>query len=219
MPDLATALFVCAGAAALGAVALGMRARRPAGEAEDDEDERPGPGEAPGSTKVRDGDIVAITGTVRAVGKPLIAPLSARTCVVYESYANLYESSAERHRALAGQLADRDMVPFELETSIGAVAVDGRIAELELSPTPVLPRRIEREVAFLRAHGREPALAHLSGFEEITIDPGALISVSGVVIIDDELDATARIRLVAHGDHALTIGPPRRIVVSKLGKL
>jgi hypothetical protein len=161
--------------------------------------------------RLTDGAIVTVTGTVRAIGKPLVSPLSARSCVLYEAYANIYETSEHAHRSLAGQIFDRKMVPFELETSLGTITIDDVEAELELLPRPVFPKRVEREVAFLREHGRAPALAHTTGFEETTIDPGALIAVRGEVRIEGEA-----IRLVRVGDEPMTIGPPRKTVLATI---
>jgi hypothetical protein len=159
--------------------------------------------------RLEDGVVVTVTGTVRAIGKPLVSPLSARSCVLYEAYANIYETNAGAHRALAAQIFDRKMVPFELETSLGTIIVDDIEAELDLLPRPVFPRRIEREVAFLREHGREPALAHTTGFEETTIDPGALVAVRGMTRVDEP----DKIRLTRIGEEPMTIGPPKRTVL------
>jgi len=170
------------------------------------------------SAQVEDRTIVTLTGTVRILGEPLIAPLSARRCVMYESYANLYEtapvdrpSQGDDKRTLVAQLAKRAMVPFELETSIGVVVIDGTEADLELVPTPVFPRRPEREMAFLREHDRDPALADTTGFEEISVDPESLISVRGLAIVASPTE----VRLVAREGQPLTIGTPRSTTVHR----
>jgi len=169
------------------------------------------------SAQVEDRTIVTLTGTVRIVGEPLIAPLSARRCVMYESYANLYEtvpvdpSRSDDKRTLVAQLAKRAMVPFELETTIGVVVIDGTEADLELVPTPVFPRRPEREMAFLREHDRDPALADTTGFEEISVDPDSLISVRGMAMVASPTE----VRLVAHEGQALVIGTPRSTTVRR----
>ena len=160
--------------------------------------------------KLADGAMITLTGTVRAVGDPLIAPLSARSCVLYESYANMWRLNDQGVKALDAQLADKKMVPFALETTLGTVLVDGNVAELELLPRPVFPRRVEREAAFLRAHGRDAKYVHSTDFEEVTIDPGALVAVQGYVAISE----SDGVRLVAQGEEPLTIGPPRRTVVA-----
>ncbi|MCW5801319.1 MAG: hypothetical protein KIT31_02820 [Deltaproteobacteria bacterium] len=204
MPVEALLLFALAGGAIAGAALLLAGARK-----------RPPPEAPPASApRLADGEVVTVTGTVRAIGAPLVSPLAARSCVLYEAYANIYETNDGPHRALAAQIFDRRMAPFELETSLGTIVVDDVEAELELLPRPVFPRRIEREVAFLRQHGREPALAHTTGFEETTIDPGALVAVHGLVRVEAS-DGDARIRLTRLGDEApMTIGPPKRTVLA-----
>lgn len=162
--------------------------------------------------------VVTVTGTVKIVGEPLISPLSARRCVMFESYANLYEwpkdddseGRDESTRVLSAQLAKRAMVPFELVTGMGTILVDGTEADLELSPTPVFPRRPEREALFLREHDRDERLIENATFEEITVDPDELVSVQGLAIVE----SPTRIRLVADGDSPLVIGVPRRTAVS-----
>jgi hypothetical protein len=187
-------LFVVGIGALAGAIALMFVQRRAA---------------AAGSGRLAEGAVVTLTGTVRAVGDPLIAPLSARTCVLYESFANMWRLGEQGIKALDAQLADKKMVPFALETSLGTVLVDSAVAELELLPRPVFPRRVEREAAFLRAHGHDAKYVHSTDFEEITIDPGALVAVQGIVLIVE-----SEVRLVGNEDQPLTIGPPRRTVVS-----
>jgi hypothetical protein len=166
---------------------------------------------------IEDRKVVTVTGTVKIVGEPLISPLSARRCVMFEAYANLYEwpkegseEGAVKDKVLAGQISTRKMIPFELETSVGTVRIEGTEADLELSPTPVFPRRPEREALFLREHERDERLIENATFEEITVDPDELISVQGLAIID----SPTSIRLVADGDKPLIIGTPRRTAVS-----
>lgn len=155
--------------------------------------------------------IVTITGTVTILGEPLITPLSARRCVMYETYANLYETKEGEKRALVAQLAKRAMIPFGLETALGLIVVDGTEADLELVPTPVFPRRIERELAFLREHDRGEDVVESTTFEEISVDPDSLISVRGMARVEGE---PPKIRLVAHGEQLpLLIGVPRRAPV------
>lgn len=154
---------------------------------------------------------VTLTGTVRLLGEPLISPLSARSCVMYETFVSLYEwpkdedSEGPRDRALAGQLSKRALIPFELVTAVGVVRIDGTDADLELAPTPVFPRFPEREAKFLREHDKDERLIENATFEEVTVDPDSLISVQGLAIVerDDSL------RVVADGDNPIVIGVPR----------
>lgn len=166
---------------------------------------------APSVPSIEDRMVVTITGTVVIIGEPLISPLSARRCVLFESYANLYETVDGEKRALVAQLAKRAMVPFGLETSMGVIVVDGTEADLELQPTPVFPRRIERELAFLREHDRSEQLVETTTFEELSVDPESLVSVRGMARVEGE---PSKIRLVAHGEELpLLIGVPRRAPV------
>jgi hypothetical protein len=166
----------------------------------------PEAGAKPPEPRLTDRTVVTLTGFVRIVGEPLISPLSARRCVMFESYANLYEVTGTT-RTLQAQLARRGMVPFELVTSIGAIAVDGNEADTELVPTPVFPRRPERELAFLREHDRPEALAETATFEELSVDPDSVVSVRGLALVDP---TTSAIRLVGHGEELpLRIGTPR----------
>jgi hypothetical protein len=142
------------------------------------------------------------------VGEPLISPLSARRCVLYEAYASLYAEATPdgpRARVLVAQLARREMVPFELETPLGVILIDGTEADLELAPAAVYPRIPEREARFLREHDRDERLIETATFEELTVDPEALISVQGQAVFD----APAKIRLVGTPDRPLVIGTPR----------
>ena len=142
------------------------------------------------------------------VDEPLISPLSAQRCVMFESYANLYEptESDAEPRTLVAQLAKRGMQPFELETSIGVILVDATEADLELVPTPVFPRRPEREALFLREHDRDERTIESTVFEEISVDPGSLVSVRGKAVVE----SPTKIRLIADRDQPLVIGTPRK---------
>jgi len=153
---------------------------------------------------IEDRSIVTITGTVCKLGDLLVSPLAARSCVMWEVHANLFE----RSRALIGQIVEQGMVSFELITQVGVVRVEGSEAESSIPPTPVIPRRHEREAAFLREHDRDPALMHTSDFQELTICEDMLIAVQGMAIVGG-----STVRLVANGDQPLQIGPPRRMVV------
>lgn len=160
--------------------------------------------------------VVTLTGTVRVVGKSLESPLSARTCVMYETFASLYEwpkdedSEGPKEKSLAGQISKREVVPFELVTSIGVVKIDTTDADLELAPTPVFPRFPEREAKFLREHDKDERLVENATFEEVTVDPDSLISVHGLAIVD----ADDTLRLVPDGDNPIVIGTPRASVLT-----
>lgn len=167
-------------------------------------------------SQIVDGAEVTVTGTVRILGEPLISPLSARSCVLYETFASLYEepgAEPEAPRALVAQLAERKMIAFELLTSLGVIVIEGDAGDavdLELSPTPVFPRRPEREARFLREHERDERLIETTTFEELTIDPDALISVRGRAVVE----SPTKLRIVGSADQPLVIGAPRPRAVS-----
>jgi hypothetical protein len=166
-------------------------------------------------SQIKDGSVVTLTGTVRILGEPLITPLSARRCVMYEAYADLYDTDEgdDAKRTLVAQLAKRAMVPFELETSMGVIVIDGTEADVELVPVPVFPRRPEREALFLREHDRDERLIDTTTFQEVSIDPDSLVSVTGMA----KVESPTKIRLVANGDQPLMIGLPRKTAVGTAG--
>jgi hypothetical protein len=167
-------------------------------------------------SQIKDGTVVTVTGRVRLVGEPLITPLSARRCVMYEAYANLYEwndgdgEGDKDKKTLMAQLARSAMVPFELETSIGIIAIDGTDADVELVPVPVFPRRPEREALFLREHDRDERLIENAKFEEVSVDPDSLVSVTGLAVVE----GPTKIRITADGDRPIIIGVPRKAAVA-----
>ncbi|MEO8703726.1 MAG: hypothetical protein ABI867_26990 [Kofleriaceae bacterium] len=171
-------------------------------------------------SQIQDGTVVTVTGKVRLVGEPLITPLSARRCVMFEAYANLYEwnegdgdgegEKADGKKVLMAQLARSAMVPFELETTIGVISIDGTDADVELVPVPVFPRRPEREALFLREHDRDERLIENAKFEEVSVDPDSLVSVTGLAIVE----GPTKIRLVADGSQPLIIGLPRKTAIT-----
>jgi hypothetical protein len=169
-------------------------------------------------TTIADREIVTLTGVVRAVGEPLTAPVSGKPCVVYEASARVYGDDARHNtRDLLGEFAEARMLAFDLETDGGLVRVEGENAELELSPVPIIPRKLDRELAFLRANGWSSEQLRNAGFDEVRVEPGDKIRVQGMAIV--ELDPSApeggyrdgsrKVRLVAHEGHPLTIGRAR----------
>ncbi len=170
------------------------------------------------AAELPDRKVLTLTGKVRVVGEPLISPLSARSCVMYETFASLYEWPRDedsegppvKEKALAGQISKREMRAFELVTSLGVVSVDATDADLELAPTPVFPRFPEREAKFLREHDKDERLIENAMFEEVTVDPDSLVSVRGLAIVD----AKDAIRLIPDGDNPIVIGSPRATAIS-----
>lgn len=160
-----------------------------------------------------EGELVTVTGTVRSIREPLIAPLSGKPCAAYESHIRhgfgLHNDPVD--------IFERKLVPFELETRHGLVLVDGTDAEIALTSTPIIPRKLEREVAFLAKHEHKLTWRREARPEEISIELGCEVSVQGIVIVDLSpsagergfRDAPSQMRIIAHASHPLTIGPPR----------
>jgi hypothetical protein len=168
------------------------------------------------SLSLGDHSVVTVRGRVRLLGKSLNAPLSGSPCVAHCSRARIY-SQRSRGRIGVRQAIDdevlREMVPFVLSTRDGDLMVDGTIAEIAIRPSPVIPRRLDREIEFLRALGFEADPAN-AGFDEVLITEGMKITVHGVARIEvsaetsDEVhyrDAPKRMRLTGDESHPLTI--------------
>lgn len=172
---------------------------------------------AAGSCAIADHAIVTLTGTVRAIGEPLVAPLSGRRCVLHSSLGRVFEDTA--HNRLFIAIDERVMRPFELETRDGKVLVDGIEAELAIPRSPLIPRRLEREIEFLEAHNQPRSYLRYTVFEELVVASGDRIAVQGMAVVEADRseaaergyrdDAPIRIRLIAHADHPLTIGRAR----------
>lgn len=176
---------------------------------------------ASGPSTLEDRALVTLSGTVRAQGEPLVAPVSGRPCVLYEVHASL----RVRKHALSSRVEEveklvaRTMTPFFLDTADGRVLVEGDCADTSFAPSPVIPRDLDREIEFLRALGKERELASMSIFEELVVEPGARVAVQGMAIVETRhddagergyRDAAALVRITAHPEHPLTIGSPRR---------
>jgi len=172
-----------------------------------------------GSRVLADRASVTLTGTIRATGELLEAPLSGQRCVVVHAFAELPEIDASRDTPENVVLTTRLMMPFELETSAGTVLVDGTGADLEMKPTRISPRSIDRERAFVVAHGRGVEVARVATFREIALRPGTRIAVHGMALVEAALErggergyrdaVPTRNRLVAHPEYPLAIGRPR----------
>lgn len=158
-----------------------------------------------------DGAVVTLTGTVAATST-LTAPLSGRTVVAFASSARIYEGHG-RQRRVVDRLIEVEMVDFVLETREGAIHVEGVNPELEYAPEPLIPRKIDREQTFLRAHGRS-VHARDAGFDEVAIEPGMKISVHGALRVEATpgeatyRETARKIVLAAPPGHPLTIGRP-----------
>ncbi|MEO8703725.1 MAG: hypothetical protein ABI867_26985 [Kofleriaceae bacterium] len=175
---------------------------------------------AVGGTNLEEGAIVTITGTVRLLdGAVLTAPLSAQACVAYTVRAIERKTTRTVVGAVGAlvpvAVGESKLVPFALVLADRTVIVDGTEAELVLPVYPIIPRKLEREHAFLRAHGISAELVQQHAFEEVKVVAGDKVSVQGMVVaVVDRTAETIRapgieLRLVAYEDHPLTIGEPR----------
>ena len=164
-----------------------------------------------GQRELADNTAVTLIGTVKLVGEPLVAPLSGTPCVAYRSRA--------RERSQGGYMgAMQDtlewtrqrMTAFVLVTKEREVIVDGEEATLTVRPAPIIPRKIEREVEFMREVAPDFSPRSVS-FDEVVITPGTRIAVHGLAqysVVPGEAqfrDAPSEVRVVAHANHPLTI--------------
>ncbi|NVB84770.1 MAG: hypothetical protein HOV81_40750 [Kofleriaceae bacterium] len=169
-----------------------------------------------GVDALREGERVAITGTVHAIDAHISAALSGKPCVCYLALADIYwrnELGAFEHDR---EVRESAMTSFVLDTKHGRIVIDGDHATVELPAAPVIPRRIELERAFLGRHLTGPGTRIGRDLREIAIEEGDRISVAGVVAVtrDDSAehgyrDAPMKMRLVADEKFPLTIGKPR----------
>jgi hypothetical protein len=151
---------------------------------------------------------VTVTGIVRVRDALIEAPFSGRLVVFHRSVAS---------PKLGSPVIACGMVPFELETELETVIIDGNHAESTFRALPLDPDPPERVARFLAANQVNAAFAHLYSVEEIAIEPGIRITVSGVAC--SELDpgdgrergfrdfTPERTWIRAPLDRSLTLGP------------
>jgi hypothetical protein len=132
------------------------------------------------SARLVDGELVTITGTVRAAGAVIEAPLSGRACVFHRSRARLFARGAAGH--LVAEPTEQDARPFLVDTPHGAVRVDEAELALELPPSLVVPRDTPGQRAFVARHSdaADPSTA----FDEVVIAPGDKVTLRGVVRVE-----------------------------------
>jgi hypothetical protein len=138
-------------------------------------------------SEFEDNAIVTFAGIVKAVGEPLIAPLSGKPCVAYRAAARTYALRSSGAvmlarsfgRKLEQEVIDVEMTPFVLETKSGDVLVEGTTCELLLPMLPLIPRKLELEQSFLDRAGLD-VHARNAGFDECRVEVGAKIKVHGV---------------------------------------
>jgi hypothetical protein len=166
-----------------------------------------------GKSSLTDHAVATVRGTVRALGEPMIAPLSGQACVLYATTCRVGGGAV-----VVGSIIryEQKMIAFALDTREGEVIVDGVLADLALPTRPIVPRRLERELAFLEARGTEVDMRSAT-FEEVSVPPGMKIAVHGFVVHEQDTTAIAergfreapsRARIISHPDHPLTIGEP-----------
>ena len=163
-----------------------------------------------------DGDVVRVTGVVRAI-ETLTAPLSRRDCVVYRSRIDV-RNFVFRGAARRGQRETIHVAPFVIDRGAeGMVLVDGSHALLDLPPVKLDDNDQMGREQFLLTHGIPIREAVRARFEETIVAPGMTVSVAGLVMLDaaDESSAAERhfreapppaLRLTGNADHPLAIG-------------
>lgn len=140
-----------------------------------------------GEAVIADHALVTLVGKVRAIGEPLIAPLSGTSCVLHVSTVRIFDGrtsslllGVRRGREVIATHTRSEMVDFILVTRAGEVRVCGSSADITLPAVPVVPRDLERELAFLAEVGMRSVRGADAASSEVVVEPGATISVHGV---------------------------------------
>jgi len=133
------------------------------------------------SEALREGELVTITGVVRAIGDGVVAPLTGRACVVYRARAQVFTHTAVP--APLGEPHEAAHAPFTIATARGDIVVEA-VAELDGAREAIVTRSRERELAFLARHGFARDLHAATTFDELAIVPGATIKIRGVVQLE-----------------------------------
>jgi len=169
---------------------------------------------AAGVPTLSDRALVTVTGTVRVLDATLIAPLSGTTCVAHQSRARVYaKDSRFGVRRLLDEQARDEMTSFLLSTAAGEVIVSGSAAVLAIRTSSIIPRRIDRERAFLRAVGLDDDPRNAS-FDQVVILEGMKLTVFGVSLVEVTpgesyyRETATRTRLTGDESHPLTIREP-----------
>ena len=169
-------------------------------------------------TLLTEGTVVRVTGVVREHEATAVAPLSGRRCVVYRSRIKPSWLALMGKTASHEQLESFVLKPFVVDRGAqGEVLVDSEHALLDLAPIQLPADRARRE-HFVVLHGKKALAARTASFEEIVVEPGGLVSVVGMMMLDpaeapprDESGfrdaAPPRPRLTGNRDHPLVIGP------------
>ena len=169
-----------------------------------------------GSSAFDDMALVTLTGTVQAAGDPLVAPLSGKACVAHRTRVRLVGKASPSSplfgglRSVEGEYVRTELRSFRLTTRDGDVVIEGTTAELAIRPRPVIPRQLQRELAFLRESEYDATPDEMT-FDEVVIEPGATIKVHGIARVEiasgeAQFREALKIRkLVGDDRHPLTI--------------
>ena len=138
---------------------------------------------AAGQRELDDAALVTMTGTVHAIGEPIVAPASGTPCVAHLTRVRVKGRATRRAKIERQEIVRVELVPFRLETTDGDVIVDGTTADLAIRPRAIVPRRIEHEARFLRTLQITIPPDSIE-LDEVVIEPGARITVHGIARIE-----------------------------------
>ena len=122
----------------------------------------------------REGDLVFVSGTVRALDETLVAPLSGRPCVAYRSRVRASSWST-------GVYETMQLRPFVIERDDGGapIVVDGERAMFGVPAQPLVPRNLEREASFCARHAVSKVHAR---FSEVLVPLDSEVLVGGTLV-------------------------------------
>jgi hypothetical protein len=155
-----------------------------------------------------EGTVAKITGSVRVLAQPLVAPLSDRPCVVYRSYAAFRIARTNTPHVDIGDSQ------FAVDTADGPVLVDSAHAVLDVEPVRLEVTKARREQFRVRLG---LPVATRAGFTEYIVSPGDEISVIGLMMVDPATDAPGDergFREAPPGQRRLTGNPEHPVVIS-----
>jgi len=163
-----------------------------------------------GTRELAHGAKVTVVGTIRETQDLVDSPISTKRGVLIHAQADLPEMGPDGPVVMKTQR----MVPFEIDTMHGVILVDGIEADVVMKPTATAKRSLELERTFVMSHGRGEEVAKVATFRELVLAPGARITVHGVAMIDDQVNAErgyrdaapTRTRIVAPERYPITIG-------------
>jgi hypothetical protein len=165
------------------------------------------------SSPLTDGELVTITGTVRAVDATLSAPFSGKQCVLYRAHARVY--SRDPVPRLLAEPFELETVAFVVETPRGVVRVDERAPAVAVTAEALVEAADDRVLAFLSRHRVADQLREAAVLDEIVVETGQTVTLSGMIRFERDLTSTAErgyrddvpraATLVAAGDEPVTL--------------